>query len=410
MRGSVLRQTVAWTAEGQRFKTKEVGIAAGFTPDQLQPIHEVNWTTVFRVADPATGRKRQISKGGYRTRREAEVALRKSISAVDAGSYTRPTSLTVRDFVEGTWLPGLERGDLRGSTVAMYRLSANRYVLPHLGGQRLRDVTPVRLKTWLDDLKAAGVGDRTVQIAGITCHKIFKSALDLELLSRNPADNSAVREARPKSKAAPPVIWDAEQLRTFLNAQREDRLFPLWRLATMTGLRRGELAGLKWHDLDFDAGLLHVRQTIVVVGYRAVASEPKTPKSRRTIGLDPTTVAALRQHRARQAEELLAVGIQRTDDGQVFVRDDGRPYHPQQLTKMLAVRAKAAGVPVVKLHALRHGHATAGLELGVPMKVMSERLGHSSLSITADIYSHVSEAVDQAAAAQIATAIDMTGH
>ena len=406
MRGSVLRQTIAWTAEGQRFKTKAAGVAAGFSSDQLQPLHEANWTVLFRAADPATGRKRQISKGGYRTRREAEVALRKAISAIDAGLYTRPTSLTVREFVEGSWLPGLESGDLRASTVAMYKGSATKYVLPHLGGQRLRDVTPVVLKAWLDGLKAAGVGDRTCEIAGVTCHKLLKAALDLELISRNPADNSAVREARPKSKAAPPVIWDAEQLRIFLNSQREDRLFPLWWLATMTGLRRGELAGLRWRDLDLDAGLLHVRQTIVVVGYHAVVSESKTPKSRRTIGLDPATVAALRQHRARQAEELLAVGIQRSDDGHVFVREDGRSYHPQQLTKMLASRAKAAGVPVVRLHALRHGHATAGLEMGIPMKVMSERLGHSSLAITADIYSHVSQAVDQAAAAQIATAID----
>jgi integrase len=406
MRGSVLRQTVAWTAEGQRFKTKAAGLAAGFNPDELQPVREANWTTIYRVEDPATGRKRQVSKGGYRTRREAEVALRKTVSTIDSGSYTQPTSLTLREFVEGSWLPGLEGGDLRASTVAMYKDSATRYVLPHLGGHRLRDVKPVRLRTWLDGLKAAGVGDRTIQIAGITCHKIFKSALDLELVHRNPADNSAVREARPRAKAAPPTIWNAEQLRTFLDSQHEDRLFPLWRLATMSGLRRGELAGLRWRDVDLAAGLLHVRHTIVVVGYRAVASEPKTAKSRRTIGLDPATVAALRQHRARQAEELLAVGIQRNDDGHVFVREDGRAYHPQQLTKMLAVRAKAAGVPVVRLHALRHGHATAGLELGVPMKVMSERLGHSSLAITADIYSHVSEAVDQAAAAQIAAAID----
>jgi len=236
MRGSVLRQTIAWTAEGQRFKTKAAGVAAGFSSDQLQPLHEANWTVLFRAADPATGRKRQISKGGYRTRREAEVALRKAISAIDAGLYTRPTSLTVREFVEGSWLPGLESGDLRASTVAMYKGSATKYVLPHLGGQRLRDVTPVVLKAWLDGLKAAGVGDRTCEIAGVTCHKLLKAALDLELISRNPADNSAVREARPKSKAAPPVIWDAEQLRIFLNSQREDRLFPLWWLATMTVL------------------------------------------------------------------------------------------------------------------------------------------------------------------------------
>jgi integrase len=406
MRGSVLRQTVAWTVDSRRFRTKAAGMAAGFNPDQLQPVREANWTILYRAEDPATGRKRQVSKGGYRTRREAEVALRKTISTIDAGSYSQPTTLTVREFVEGSWLPGLEHGDLRATTVNMYRLSATRYVLPHLGGQRLRDVAPARLRAWLDGLKAAGVGDRTVQIAAITCHKIFKSALDLELVSRNPADNSAVREARPNTKAAPPTIWDADQLGTFLDAQHDDRLYPLWRLAAMTGLRRGELAGLRWRDLDLDAGLLHVRETVVVVGYRAVASEPKTPKSRRTIGLDPATVAALRQHRARQTEELLAFGIPRTDDGRVFVREDGRSYHPQQLTKMLAIRAKAAGVPVVRLHALRHGYATAGLELGVPMKVMSERLGHSSLAITADVYSHVSVAVDQAAAAQIASAID----
>ena len=125
-----------------------------------------------------------------------------------------------------------------------------------------------------------------------------------------------------------------------------------------------------------------------------------------TVGLDPATVTALRQHRTRQTEELFAFGKHREDERLVFVREDGEPYHPQRFTQMLAAKAEAAELPVVKLHALRHGHATVALEAGVPMKVVSERLGHSGIAITSDAYSHVTAATDRAAAAQVAAARD----
>src|SRR5271165_2082293 len=180
-----------------------------------------------------------------------------------------------------------------------------------------------------------------------------------------------------------------------------DRLFALWRLGAMTGMRRGELCGLKWGDVDLEAGALRVSRARVVVNYQVHESAPKTAKSARTIGIDPATLAALRQHRARQAVERLAAGELWVGDEYVFCDERGRPLHPQRVTKMFAVRARDAGLPVVKLHALRHGHATAGITAGVDVKVMSERLGHASYSITADIYSHVSAAVDQAAAAKV---------
>jgi integrase len=294
----------------------------------------------------------------------------------------------------------------------MYERSVRAQLLPHLGSVRLRDVTPARLAAWLEGLKSTGVGDRTVEIAGVTAHKLMKSALDRELISRNPADNAAVRSARPKAKASAPAVWSVEETRRFLDAQREDRLFPLWRLATMSGLRRGELAGLRWGDVDLDAGTLRVSATRVVVNYAVVQSAPKTDKSRRAISIDPATASALRSHRTRQASERLAAGglwegaDLPSDAALVFCDEVGRPYHPDRLTRTLAARARAAGLPVVKLHALRHGHATQMLEAGVPMKVASERLGHSSIAITADVYSHVTAAADQAAAAQVAAAID----
>lgn len=357
------------------------------------------------LALPVLARLRKWHSG-YRTKKAAELGRTELLGKLDGGTYVGPIETTVAQFVRDVWLPGLATGNLRPSTVAMYKRSVESRVLPHLGSVRLRDVTPTRLKTWLDALKGAGVGDRTVEIAGVSCHKLLKAATDLELIARNPADNAAVREARPHAKAAAPTIWTAEQTRAFLKAQRDDRLYPLWRVATMTGLRRGELAGLKWSAVDFEAGVLHVRETRVVVGYGVMDSTPKTDAGKRSVGLDPVTVAALRSHRARQTEEMFGFGKGRSDDGFVFVREDGEPYHPQRFTQMLAAKATAAGLPVVKLHALRHGHATTALEAGVPMKVVSERLGHSGIAITSDVYSHVSPATDHAAAAQVAAAID----
>jgi integrase len=288
----------------------------------------------------------------------------------------------------------------------MYERSARRYLLPHLGGHQLRNVRPVQLTAWLSALRAEGIGDRTVEIAGVTAHKLLKAALDLELISRNPADNSAVRSARPRASAPEQVIWTTEQTRQFLDSQRDDRLSALWRLAAMTGLRRGELAGLSWTDIDLETGTLRVSSTRVVVDYKVVLSEPKTEGSRRTIALDPATVAALRSHRNRQREEQLSFGIRWDPAGLVFTRENGEAYHPQRFTQMLVAKAKATGLPPIKLHALRHGHATTALEAGVPLKVVSDRLGHSSIAITADTYSHVSVEVDRAAAEQIAAAVD----
>jgi len=357
------------------------------------------------LADPVPHRRR-VWHSGFRTKAEANRALTRLLGSVDAGSFVEPSAVTLREFVETSWLPSLKAGTLRPSTVEMYQRSATRYVVARLGSVRLRDLTPARLTSWIDALKSEGVGARTVEIAAITAHKILKAALDLELIPRNPADNAAVRAARPHPKAKEPTVWSAEETRAFLAAQEGDRLFALWRLAAMTGLRRGELAGLTWSAVDLDAASLAVVATVVVVSGRAVPSSPKTAKSARVIGLDPATVAALRSHRATQAAERLRAGELWRDSDAVFCDELGRPYHPNILTRTLARQARAAGLPVVKLHALRHGHATHALEAGVDLTVMSARLGHSSVAITGDIYSHVTRATDSAAAARVAAAVD----
>ena len=364
------------------------------------------YSVILDLGRALDGNRRREWHSGFPTEKAAEKERTRLLKSLDDGTHVAPTETTVAEFADKTWLPGIRTSGLRASTIDMYERTTRLHVLPYLGHLRLRDVTPVALKSWLDGLKAAATGARTVEIAGVTAHKMLRAATDLELIARNPADNKAVRDARPKARAPVPTIWTAEQTRAFLASQREDRLYPLWRLATMTGLRRAEIAGLRWKDVNLEEGVLRVEQTRVVVAYKVLVSEPKTDKGKRAVGLDPVTVAALRTHRARQTEEMFAFGKHRTEDGLVFVHEDGQPYHPQRIRVMLAEQARAAGLPAVKLHALRHGHATAALEAGVPMKVVSERLGHSGIAITSDVYSHVTAATDHAAAMQVAAVID----
>ncbi len=364
------------------------------------------YSVVLDLGRGPGGNRQREWHSGFTSLKAAERERTRLLRALDDGTHIAPVETTVAEFVGETWLPGLSASNLRPSTVEMYIRCVTRYVLPHLGQLRLRDVSPIRLKSWLDQLKVAGVGDRTVQIAAVTAHKMLKAAVDLELISRNPADNAAVREARPHTRAPVPTIWTTAQTRAFLSSQKDDRLFSLWRLAIMTGMRRGELAGLRWQDLDLDEGVVHVRTTRVVVSYKVLDSAPKTEKGKRAVGLDPTTVSCLRAFRDAQQKELSALGRGWREDNLVFVAADGEGYHPQRLRIMLADRAKAVGLPPIKLHALRHGHATAALEAGVPMKVVSERLGHSGIAITSDVYSHVTAAADHAAAALVAATMD----
>jgi hypothetical protein len=170
-------------------------------------------------------------------------------------------------------------------------------------------------------------------------------------------------------------------------------------------MRRGEVTGLRWVDVDLDAGRISPRRPRVVVNYRVVISEPKTAKGRRSLALDLATVAALRDHRRRQLEQRLAVGPRWQDSDLVFTWPDGRPIHPQRFSNWFEQHTRAAGLPRIRLHDVRHSYATAALAAGIPAKVVSERLGHATIAITMDTYSHVLPGLDELAAGTVARLI-----
>src|SRR5262249_36391506 len=187
--------------------------------------------------------------------------------------------------------------------------------------------------------------------------------------------------------SAPEMLtWSREELRRFLTAVADEPEYPLWRLAAQTGMRRGELLGLRWRDVDLDRARLCVRQQLVRAGAQVAVGPPKTSAGRRSIALDLGTVAALRAHKASQREGRLRWGPAYQDQDLVFSRADGHQHDPDVVSQRFDSATGRARVPRIRLHDLRHTHATLLLQAGVPVKVVSERLGHSKTSITQDVY------------------------
>lgn len=233
--------------------------------------------------------------------------------------------------------------------------------------------------------------------------RALADAVEWGLITRNPAAKARPPKAARNREAM--RTWTAPQLRAFLEGRADDRLYPLWLVLASTGMRRGEALGLAWDAVDLDASRLAVRRALVNVAYKLEFSEPKTEKSRRSVALDPGTVDALRAHRKAQAEERLALGPAWHDHGLVFTREDGQPVHPDRASKLFDQHVNTAGLPRIRLHDLRHTHATLALQAGIHAKVVSERLGHSTIAMTLDTYSHAIPAMQEDAAAKVAALV-----
>lgn len=209
-------------------------------------------------------------------------------------------------------------------------------------------------------------------------------------------------------------VWSAEQLAAFLASTSDDRLHELWYTAAFTGLRRGELLGLRWSDVTWSdeygrSGRLRIRRGLVPVDGKATISSPKTEAGARDVAIDPDTVLALRRQAARQLDDHDRWGDAWQDTDYCFTIANGQPLHPERATKLFREAIEQAKLPRIRLHDLRHTHATLGLEAGIPVKVISQRLGHSSTRITQDVYQHVLREVQEDAAVQIAALVRQAG-
>ena len=246
-----------------------------------------------------------------------------------------------------------------------------------------------------------GLAPRSVQLTVQVLKAAMKWAVPVGLLSRDPL----VGVSRPRVVSKAMTAWTTEEARTFLEATRDDRLAVAWALLLTRGVRRGELAGLRWKHVDLDAGVLQIAETRITVNGKPAASTPKTAAGRRTIPLDESLVALLRSHRARQAQERLAAGSAFDRAGYLIADELGRPYAPERISDRFQRLQEELELPRIRLHDCRHTAASLMLASGVPTKVVADLLGHSSPTITLEVYAHVMPGMAEEAGAALSASL-----
>jgi integrase len=354
--------------------------------------------------------KRQAKKGGYRTKKEAEKALADLLSTVNTGTFVTPSKLTVADYLD-RWLAGLVTAGRRPSTIDGYRRNLDAYVKNRIGRVPLQDLGAVDLDQLYSTLATKGRRDgtplslRTVRYTHSIIGKALADAERKQLVARNAARLAS--PPRTSATRAPEMsTWTPGELRHFLDQVAGHYYGPLVRAAAMTGMRRAELLGLRWADVDLDGGSVVVRQSVQQVAGRIVVGDVKTARSRRRLDLDPVTVAVLRSHRVAQWKRRAQVGAGWKNHDLVFNAPDGSPLKPDSITQWFERAVQRSGLPRIRLHDLRHSHATHLLAAGTNPKVVSERLGHASVAFTLDTYGHVMPGQQAAAAAAAAALVD----
>jgi integrase len=305
------------------------------------------------------------------------------------------------------WIEAI-KPTVRPTTWASYKGNVEQHLIPAIGSIPLQQLGAPRLNVFYAKLlengrkdgRKGGLSARSVRYVHAILHRALSDAVRWNRLARNVADAAdRPRAGRPEMKT-----WTATELRAFLGHVADDEFSTAYLLLAMTGAGRGEVLGLRWRDVDLDGGRLSIIQTLIAPGYKLAFSTPKNGKPR-SIAVDPGTVEALRTQRKRQLEQRLAFGPDWPDTDLVFTHADGTPVNPVLFSKRFDRAVKASGLPTIRLHDLRHSHATLALRAGIHPKVVSERLGHSTVGITLDVYSHVTEPMEQAAAATVAALV-----
>lgn len=355
---------------------------------------EVAWGFVIDVALPGAKRRKRRTRSGFATKKEALAAMRDVQDAQSKGRLVEPTRTTVGEYLT-EWLAAARNrvgDDLSDTGWRDYEVHVRRHVTPGIGDVPLQALTSNHIKgfyAWVQDGNTSRGGRRpapkTVHNIHLTVHRALEDAVDDGLIPRNPASR-----ARRAPKTGPEMsTWDEHQLRSFLDQTADDRLFPLWRLTAMSGMRRGEVLGLRWDDLDATALTITINRQWKRGEGGLVLAPPKTDRGRRTIDIDAETVTVLKQWRRRQLEERMAYDGEWHKSNFVFTRMDGRPHDVDVVSQRFNRLTGRTELPRVRFHDLRHTHATLLLLAGVPPHVVSMRLGHRSVAFTLQQYAHV---------------------
>lgn len=365
------------------------------------------WSFVVQEVDPETGKRKPRWTGGFRTQREAKAARDDALHRQRVGQYVRPSKITVDEWLT-RWIADLAVVR-KPTTVHAYHQVRVLYLNPKLGTAELQQLRAPEISEALRELLVSG-GRNGAPLSIVTIRQIFavlraglNAAIKADLLTVNPCAKVTVPRHHPDAAADAepddgiPDAWEVDELLRFLEFVADDRLRGLWAVAPNTGLRRGELLGWKWDDIDLDGARTTIRRARVQIAGEPRLSSPKGGRTR-SFALDAVTVRELRAHRARQIQEKLAWGEGYEDSGYVFTREDGTPLQPAGVSKRFARLVRDSDLRPIRFHALRHTYATLALQAGVSLRTVADRLGHTDPALTLRVYSHALPADDRQAA------------
>jgi len=361
-----------------------------------------SWTIVYDLpADTVTGRRQQKSQTIRGTKRDAERVLREVLLSLEQGSYVKPNKVTIGEWLR-KWLKDYVSINTTDRTQESYYSTVERHLIPSLGRVAITDLQAQHIQSYyaekLNKGRADGKGGLSARSV-VYHHRILSKALGYAVKMGVVVRNVADVVQPPRVQRVTMSTLSSEEATRFLDAARETDYYVYLATLLYTGLRRGELLALRWRNLDLDSGTLTVVETAYKLGngeYRI--KEPKTPQSRRNVTLPISLVELFKVYRADQELLRIQLGISLNADDFVFIRPDGSPINPNAITLAFRRIIKRAGLRRIRLHDLRHTHATLMLKAGVHPKVVSERLGHANIGITLDIYSHVLPGLQEAAA------------
>jgi integrase len=361
------------------------------------------WEGRVSYVDPLTDKRRSVSVYGA-TAAECRKELKKVRKRVEEGQPAKDAPDTVRSWLASWRDSSLAASDRKVTTKAQYEMLSRKHLEPEpFGATRLDKLKPTTIERLIVTLRAKGLSDSTVrQVFGV-----LRLALDVAVRDGLLGVNPAAKVKWPSVARKEARYLPAAEVVRLLDAAQGLRYHLAVVLMATTGLRRGEVAGLLWSDLNLTRRELVVRNTVARIGGELVLTEPKTARSRRRVPLHAGVVAQLRAHQKQQLQERLQAGDQWTDTGAVFATEFGTMVDPRNLLRTVEIAARKAGIEAVGAHSLRHSAAVAWLESGVHIKAAADLLGHASIAITGDLYGHTSDDTARAAVDGLGTALGL---
>lgn len=362
------------------------GLEMAITPRKTVDGKRTSYLVRVEAIDPTTGKRKRKTVGTFRTKKEAEQKEREALVAKDRGTLLDRSTTTVGELLD-SWLNS-KRSQITSQSYVDYGVAIRKHLKPALGDIVVQKLTPARVQAQVADWQEQGMGPHVIRGCVMRLSQALDQAVEFNIVPRNVCSSVAL----PRVGGAKTDVWTPKDVAVFLRDATDDGLHPLWHLLALEGMRKGEALGLRWQDINWDREAAHISQTVVADkangGKTIIQRRTMTATSARAVRLTPDTLAALRAFEARWRERKRAAADWKDND-LIVCTGHGTPISPRNVTRSFEALVLSTGLRRIRVHDLRHTAATMLLKAGVPPKIVSERLGHTRITITLDLHSHV---------------------